>query len=115
MVFLPSKATVSPETGFPEVKTLNLFSMPAMPLIRPLPCAEMLMMNGLLWTVWRLQKLDKIRLVWMSLITTKLKPKKIDKLLNKIVNELMDSHHRLNGFEALKQSTGLREKIVKKT
>ena len=42
---LPSKATVNPETGFPEVNTENLFSTPAMPLIRPPPCAEMLIVD----------------------------------------------------------------------
>lgn len=48
-VYLPSKATVRPETGLPEVKTLNLFSMPAMPLIRPLPWAEMLIVDCWFW------------------------------------------------------------------
>ena len=46
---IPSKATVNPDTGFPDVKTVNLFSIPAMPLTKPPPCAEILIIAIQKW------------------------------------------------------------------
>lgn len=53
--YLPSKATVKPETGLPDVKTVNLFSIPAMPLTRPPPCAEILMLIQMLFKIITVQ------------------------------------------------------------
>ena len=64
---LPSNATVKPETGLPDVNTVNLFSIPAMPLIRPPPCAEILILDFyycLQLINWRLNAFNVYR--WMN-------------------------------------------------